>query len=177
MDLSYADVLEILQLVENSTVEYLELNVGETKIVLDKSGQSHTRPDMADGNQPNLGVNDMTNVPQRSSEQGQTTPASQPPLAEQNDERPHTTTTSDNTVIKSPVVGVFYRQSEPGAPPYVEVGSRVEQGDTVGLLEVMKMFTSVTAPIAGIIEAILVDNNQFVEFDQPLMIVTAETAE
>ena len=66
------------------------------------------------------------------------------------------------------MVGIFYRAPEPGAPPFVEAGSRVEEGATIGLVEVMKMFNSVTAPADGEVVEVLVGNNEFVEFGQPL---------
>lgn len=76
--------------------------------------------------------------------------------------------------VSAPVVGVFYAAPEPGAPPFVEVGSRVEAGATMGLVEVMKMFNSVTADVAGEVVEVLVGNDEFVEFGQPLFLVRAE---
>jgi biotin carboxyl carrier protein len=66
------------------------------------------------------------------------------------------------------MVGVFYRSPEPGAPPFVEVGARVEEGATLGLVEVMKMFNGVTAPVSGEVVEVLAGNDEFVEFGQPL---------
>jgi acetyl-CoA carboxylase biotin carboxyl carrier protein len=66
------------------------------------------------------------------------------------------------------MVGVFYRAPEPGAAPFVEVGARIQEGSTMGLIEVMKMFNSVTAPMAGEVVEVLVANDEFVEFGQPL---------
>ena len=66
------------------------------------------------------------------------------------------------------MVGVFYRSPEPGAPPFVEVGARVEEGATMGLVEVMKMFNGVTAPVGGEVVEVLAANDEFVEFGQPL---------
>jgi biotin carboxyl carrier protein len=66
------------------------------------------------------------------------------------------------------MVGVFYRAPEPGAAPFVEVGSVVAEGATLGLVEVMKMFNGVTSPVAGEVVEVLVGNDEFVEFGQPL---------
>jgi acetyl-CoA carboxylase biotin carboxyl carrier protein len=66
------------------------------------------------------------------------------------------------------MVGVFYRSPEPGAPAFVEVGSRIEEGATLGLVEVMKMFNSVTATVGGEIVEVLAASDEFVEFGQPL---------
>ena len=69
------------------------------------------------------------------------------------------------------MVGKFYSAAAPSDPPYVEVGSKVAVGATVGLIEVMKVFTSIKTEIAGVIERILVSNGEFVEFGQPLFLL------
>lgn len=77
-------------------------------------------------------------------------------------------------LITSQSVGVFYRAPRPDLPAYVEVGSRVEPETTVGLVEAMKVFTGVAAEIAGTVTEVLVSNEQFVEFGQPLFRVSLE---
>ena len=69
------------------------------------------------------------------------------------------------------MVGKFYAAPSPSDPPYVEVGSKVAVGATVGLIEVMKVFASIKTETAGVIERILVSNGQFVEFGQPLFLL------
>jgi biotin carboxyl carrier protein len=69
------------------------------------------------------------------------------------------------------MVGKFYIAPSPADPPYVQVGARVDVGATVGLVEVMKVFTSIKTEIAGTIEQILVSNGEFVEFGQPLFLM------
>lgn len=76
------------------------------------------------------------------------------------------------TPILSPMVGAFYVAPEPGAPPYVEVGAMVTPDSTIGLIEAMKVFTAVTAEMHGVVTAILVGNGEFVEYGQPLALVT-----
>jgi acetyl-CoA carboxylase biotin carboxyl carrier protein len=75
------------------------------------------------------------------------------------------------TVIRSPMVGTFYRSPSPGAPTFVEVGKHVKVGDTLAMIEAMKMFNPIEAEISGTITAILVENNQPVEFGQPLFAI------
>ena len=70
--------------------------------------------------------------------------------------------------VESPMVGVFYRAAEPGAPAFVDLGDVVEQGQTLCLLEAMKLFNELKADSAGIVRAIHVENGQPVEFGQPL---------
>ena len=74
-------------------------------------------------------------------------------------------------VIKSPMVGTFYRSASPDAKPFVEVGQQVKVGDTVCIIEAMKMFNQIEADKSGVIKAILCENGQPVEFDQPLIVI------
>jgi acetyl-CoA carboxylase biotin carboxyl carrier protein len=78
------------------------------------------------------------------------------------------------TVIESPSVGLFWRASAPGAPPFVEVGGGVSVGDTLAIVEVMKLMNHVTAPVAGVVKAILPENGESVEYGQPLVVIDAE---
>lgn len=74
-------------------------------------------------------------------------------------------------VVKSPMVGTFYRSSAPGAAPFVEIGSSVKQGETVCIIEAMKLLNEIETDAAGVIKQILVENGQPVEFGQPLFII------
>lgn len=74
-------------------------------------------------------------------------------------------------MVKSPMVGTFYRSSNPGAKPFVEVGQRVSVGETLCIIEAMKMLNQIEADAAGEIAAILVENGQPVEFGQPLFVI------
>ncbi|HET6153978.1 MAG TPA: acetyl-CoA carboxylase biotin carboxyl carrier protein [Marmoricola sp.] len=71
--------------------------------------------------------------------------------------------------ITAPMIGIFYTAPEPGADPFVALGSTVEAGMTVGLVEAMKLFTAVEAGAGGIVEQMLVSNGDYVEFGQPLV--------
>jgi acetyl-CoA carboxylase biotin carboxyl carrier protein len=73
--------------------------------------------------------------------------------------------------VKSPMVGTAYLAAEPGAAPFSSVGKQVAAGDTLLIVEAMKVMNPITAPAAGTIKAILVENGQPVEFDQPLVVV------
>ena len=74
-------------------------------------------------------------------------------------------------VVKSPMVGTFYRTPAPTSPAFVEVGQTVKVGDTICIVEAMKMMNHIQAEKAGVIESILVENGQPVEFDQPLFTI------
>ncbi len=74
--------------------------------------------------------------------------------------------------VNSPMVGTFYRASSPGATPFVEVGSEVSVGDTLCIIEAMKMLNQIEADKAGKITAILADNAEPVEYGQPLFVIS-----
>ncbi len=73
--------------------------------------------------------------------------------------------------VKSPMVGTFYRASSPGAKPFVDIGQQVSEGDTLCIIEAMKMLNQIEADKSGKVVAVLVDNGQPVEYDQPLVII------
>ncbi|NNF96483.1 MAG: acetyl-CoA carboxylase biotin carboxyl carrier protein [Halobacteria archaeon] len=79
--------------------------------------------------------------------------------------------TIEGHAIKSPMVGTFYRAPSPGASSFVEVGQAVSAGDTLCIIEAMKLLNQIEADKAGTIKAILVENGQPVEYDQPLVII------
>jgi acetyl-CoA carboxylase biotin carboxyl carrier protein len=74
-------------------------------------------------------------------------------------------------VVKSPIIGTFYRRSSPDKPLFVEVGSSINEGDVVCIIEAMKLFNEIESEVSGKIVKILVDDSTPVEFDQPLFLV------
>jgi acetyl-CoA carboxylase biotin carboxyl carrier protein len=181
MELTHDDVLEILGLLEGSDVDYLELDVGGTRLVAHRNGlrapAPRTVPDdsraRADGSvapQPSPAgeVTTGTAVPTDAAVQPSSA-APGPPVSEPGD--------GDVVTVTAPVVGVFYRSPEPGAPPFTEVGAEVAEDSTVGLVEVMKMFNSVTAGVRGHVVEILAENDAFVEYGQALMTIRPETVQ
>ena len=77
----------------------------------------------------------------------------------------------NGTPVKSPVVGTFYQASAPGAEPYVTVGQQVKKGQTLCIVEAMKMMNEITAPVSGTVTEILVKEEDMVEFDQVIMLI------
>jgi acetyl-CoA carboxylase biotin carboxyl carrier protein len=74
-------------------------------------------------------------------------------------------------VVKAPMVGTFYASASPGSPAFVKVGQQVKAGETLGIIEAMKMFNQIEADVSGTVQAILIDNGQPVEFDQPMFVI------
>ncbi|MFK5675978.1 MULTISPECIES: acetyl-CoA carboxylase biotin carboxyl carrier protein [unclassified Ligilactobacillus] len=81
-------------------------------------------------------------------------------------------TQQEGPVIKAPMVGTVYLQAKPDSPAYVTVGQPVHKGDVVCIIEAMKMMTEIKSDVDGVIAEVLVDNEDLVEFDQPLFRVT-----
>jgi acetyl-CoA carboxylase biotin carboxyl carrier protein len=77
----------------------------------------------------------------------------------------------EGTLVKSPMVGTFYRSPSPGAKPFVEVGQTVKAGDTLCIIEAMKLLNEIEAEVAGEVREVLVDNGQPVEYGQPLFVI------
>ncbi len=77
----------------------------------------------------------------------------------------------DGHVVKSPMVGTFYRSSAPGAKSFVEVGDSVASGDTLCIIEAMKLMNEIESDAAGTVKAVLVENGQPVEYGQPLFVI------
>jgi acetyl-CoA carboxylase biotin carboxyl carrier protein len=157
MELSDDDVLEILKLFEQSNFDFLELQHGERKITVSKSGFGVTTGAIA---APTISA---------------ASAASASPTSAASPREPKPTqqaaVTEGLMAVTAPMVGKFYAAPSPADPPYVQVGTRVEVGGTVGLIEVMKVFTSIKTETAGVVEQILVGNGDFVEFGQTLFLL------
>ncbi len=78
---------------------------------------------------------------------------------------------AEGHVVKAPMVGTFYRSSGPDAAPFVEVGQAVKAGDTLCIIEAMKLMNEIEADISGVIKAIQVENGQAVEYGQPMFVI------
>ena len=158
MELTHQDVAAILDLIERSNVEYLEVEVGGTRIVADRSGATTAARGVAVPAAPAAVAAPPVPVPSPGAPVAApaTQPAASPPVD------PALVT------VTAPVLGVFYLAPEPRAPPFVEPGTRIDEGATLGLVEVMKMLNSVTAPVGGEVVEVLAGNDEFVEYGQPL---------
>jgi acetyl-CoA carboxylase biotin carboxyl carrier protein len=73
--------------------------------------------------------------------------------------------------VRSPMVGTFYASPNPDAQPFVKIGQSVKAGDTLGIIEAMKMFNPIEADVGGVVQAILVESGQPIEFDEPMFVI------
>ena len=167
MDLTEDDVLEILNLIEQSHFDYFRLQSGDLNLTVSKGGYIPSGSDGAPSSPPGAGEGPGGAVPVAVPNPAAAEPT---PLPEENP------MPEGLKAISAPMVGTFYRASEPGADPFVEVGSRVTADTTVGLVEVMKVFTAIPAGTNGTISEIKVANAQFVEKGAVLYFVTPDDA-
>ena len=86
--------------------------------------------------------------------------------------KPHGHDLPDGHVVRAPMVGTFYASPSPDKPPFVTVGQQVKAGDTLGIIEAMKMFNPIEADVSGTVRAILVENGQPIEFDEPMFVIS-----
>ena len=144
MELTDEDVREIIDLIDSSKFDYFEIEYRGLKLTVSKT----------------------TVAPARTAAPA-TAPAPEPALGP----RKHREIPAGLAAIPAPMVGTFYPAPEPGAPPFVRAGDRVEPDTTVGLIEVMKVFTAVTAGIGGTIADALAGDSRGVEYGEPLFLV------
>ena len=146
----------LIDLVAESDISELEVTEGESKVRIVKSGTPATSGQIV-MMQP----------------QSQPMAAAAAPAVVSAAPAPAESAPAEPTghVVKSPMVGTFYRSSAPGSPPFVEVGSVVKEGDTLCIIEAMKLLNEIDADASGTIRQILVENGQAVEFGQPLFII------
>lgn len=143
---------KLIDLVEESGISELELTEGEEKVRI-----SRNLP-----NQP---------VMQYSQPYMQMAPAQAPIQAPADVAAPAEPAKIEGHVVKSPMVGTFYRSPSPDAKSFVDIGSTVAVGDTLCIIEAMKLLNEIEADVAGTIKAILVENGQPVEYGEPLFII------
>ncbi len=167
MELTEEDVLEILRLIEESDFEYFELRSGDLNLTVSKGGHVPA------------GHAATPSAPSRPPVKSEEPPAAEAPAPEAPSPEAPGRVPADRdglAPIVAPMVGTFYRAPEPGAAPFVEVGARVEAETTVGLVEVMKVFTSIPAGTAGTIAEVVAGNAEFVEKGAVLFYVTPGAA-
>lgn len=145
-------IKKLIELVEESGISELEISEGEESVRISRSTPTYTAPVQ------NIQIPQPAVVPA-------------PAVAATTVEAEVITETNNGTTIKSPMVGTFYRTPSPESKAFVEVGQSVNVGDVLCIVEAMKMMNQIESEKAGTIKAILVENGQPVEFDQPLFII------
>lgn len=147
-------VKKLIELLESSGIAELEIQEGEESVRISRYGDTPPPPPAASAATPPAGVSPA----QPAASEGGADQATKP-------EPPK------GFIVESPMVGTFYRAPSPGATPFVEVGQHVEVGDTLCIIEAMKMLNLIEAERAGTVTQILVENGQAVEYGEPLMTI------
>ena len=153
------EIQNLIKFVAKSGASEVKLEMGDTKITI-KTG----------GNTPE------TTIIQAAPQVAAPPVVAMAPIAQPEVVTPTTKeTTTDNDSkyisIKSPIIGTFYRKPSPDKPAFVEVGSNIKAGDTVCVIEAMKLFNEIESEVSGKIVKVLIDDSSPVEFDQPLFLV------
>jgi acetyl-CoA carboxylase biotin carboxyl carrier protein len=144
----------LIDLVAESDIAELEVTEGESKVRIVKSGAGPQNQVVM--MQPQAAPPAAASASYAPAAAAPVTPASIEPQGH---------------IVKSPMVGTFYRSSAPGSPPYVEIGSTVKEGQTLCIIEAMKLLNEIDADVSGVVKQILVENGQPVEFGQPLFVI------
>jgi len=143
----------LIELVETSGIAELEIQEGEERVRITRAlaPSAHTVMMHAP----------MAPAPQPAPVAAPAAPVSAPAVAEE----------PSGHVVKSPMVGTFYRAASPGSKAFVEVGDAVKEGDTLCIVEAMKLMNEIEADASGVVKAVLSENGQPVEFGQPLFLL------
>lgn len=165
MKLSYEEIRQILSIVEASSFDTIEIKTGNISLSASKSGAVRLPP--------------VPDAATASPQQPRTAPvAAVAALAEkpavQSPPAPGADGNDGLIEIVAPIVGTFYVAPEPGAAPFVTEGDTIDEDTTIGIIEVMKVFSSIPAEKKGTVVRCLVGNGEFVEFGQPLLLVRPE---
>ena len=159
MALSYADVGEILKMIDTSSCAEVILELDGIKMVVRKGGQGSSTPESSA-----IPGESLSGIDTPTKEKLITQTSPQPGTKAVSAEA----VASKGDIIKSPMVGTFYSKPSPEEPPFVIAGQEVKKGDTLCLIEVMKLFTAVECTTDGTVEMIFAEDGALVEFDQPL---------
>ena len=147
-------IKKLIELLDESGIAELEVTEGEESVRISRYGAAP----------PPMAAAVPGGLPAAAG--GAPAPASEPPSAPA-EERPR----PKGFEIEAPMVGTMYRAPSPGAPPFVEVGSRISAGDVVCIIEAMKILNQIECEVSGVVKEIPVENGQPVEYGQTLMIV------
>lgn len=146
----------LIDLVSESGISELEVTEGEGKVRIVKNAAPVYMPQAAQ----------MQYIPQPGY-----APAPQAPMAPAGEAAAPAPAAQQGHVVTSPMVGTFYRSPSPGADAFVQIGDSVKEGDTICIIEAMKLLNEIEADKSGVIKEILVENGQAVEYGQPLFVI------
>src|SRR4026209_1074731 len=151
--MDFRKLKKLIDLVQESGIAELEITEGEEKVRISRAGNAVQTAVMT--------------MPQAAAMMAAPRAAAAAAVAA----APETPAEPEGHVVKSPMVGKFYRSSAPGAKPFVEIGQNINAGETLCIIEAMKLLNEIEADQTGVVKKVLVENGQPVEYGQPLFII------
>ncbi len=148
--MDYNDIKNLLTDISNSDITHLKLEVGDVKIEVDRSSKTYVEIE-------------PTNIHK---EVVKTTEIIEEVVEEIIEDK-----SLNGTKVLSPIVGTYYKASSPNSEPFVKVGQKVKKGDVIFIIEAMKVINEITAEVDGEVLEILVEDNEFVEFNEHIMTI------
>ena len=171
--LTYKDIVDIIKIIDDASCHELQIELEDLKLKIVKGNAPGPAPVVVS---PAQTVSEPRSKPtaEQASEKCDQKAGTKPALAKDNADKKKAATGEgkiDGVPVLSPLAGTFYCAPEPGAKPFVELGARVEKGQQVGIVEVMKLMNSIKAPENGMIREIRVKNEESVGMGQVLMTI------
>jgi acetyl-CoA carboxylase biotin carboxyl carrier protein len=150
-------IKKLIDLLEESNLSEIEIKEGEESVRLARHPQGGS----------------VSSAPVAAAEPARPAPAAAPAAAMSSDAVGKSTKDiPDGHTVRSPMVGTYYESPSPDKPAFVKVGQSVKAGETLGIIEAMKMFNPIEADVSGTVRAILVQNGQPIEFDEPMFVIS-----
>ena len=173
MELNRSDIEQILALIDGAPFDVIHIEWKGLKLTLKKNQDGRFETDEATAFKPPTDTLSDTLTDTRQQQAIEKSLSILEPSVSAADEElvDEELESGKSFAVKAPTVGIFYRGPEPSAPPFVDLGSKVAEGDTLCLIEVMKVFTAVVASRSGRVRKILADNNSMVEHNQTLFLI------
>jgi acetyl-CoA carboxylase biotin carboxyl carrier protein len=160
-------IKKLIELLEESSLTEIEIVEGEESVRLSRGGAMAAPAALPAG----YGLPPAVQAAAWSAPGPASTPAAPAPAAGEGSGEEAADEIPEGEVVRAPMVGTFYASPSPEADAFVSLGQRVSEGDTMCIIEAMKMFNQIEAEASGTVVAILVENGQPVEFDQPLFVI------
>ena len=155
-------IQELIKFVAKSGATEVDLEIGDVKICIKSPPKGKVVPELSSAIVPNTPVVAPPVV---------APPVVSPPPETNNQPSEPVDNNKNHIMIKSPIIGTFYRRPSPDKDPFINVGDTVDVGSVVGIVEAMKLFNEIESDVSGTIVKVLVDDMSPVEYDQPLFLV------
>ena len=155
------EIRDLIDFISNSGLNEVQIETEELKLLVKRNADITT--------QTVLALPQVQSVPSAAALQGP--PPQQVPTQDKSASSDTPASEGGSVAIKSPMIGTFYRAANPESEPFISVGDKIEKGQTVCIIEAMKLFNEIEADVSGTVVKILIEDSSPVEYDQPLILV------